>query len=542
MNIKNKLEKYQRKITLESIVLSIIIGLIIGFGFTLCFSVIFYLLKLSGITTLLIIGGASTVLSSLLLYYYKFKPNLNIVAKRVDEIGLEERVITMLEMEEKDSFMANLQREDAKGKLDEYKITSLPFRSFKKPIITLFVIAIVSITSMVVLSKQVYAKYYKQYRIEFNSQGGTPIDDQLVIGGNTIDIPKEPKKEGFDFYYWYEDDMNNRFDFENQIFENKMLYARWEVKSDEDKIIEQLIKGLRGIVDRAKVSDSLKADLHEYIDKLEESIKRDDTLEMKLAKIEQAREEILRRIREEIEELEIIKIGDALKEFDTTYELGQAILTKKPADIDRAIDSLVDNLLSIDDREQQVEQLLQTADDIEEALEISNEENARLRKTLQDLADYLRYLAKEIIEGDIPEDVLENEFIEEMEDIKDELKDILEEDSKTPEEELGDDIDDQFDEAIDDLTDNDEKEGDDEKPDDQEADNGSGDEDGEGGNANPDDLIPNIIDGQTQYVLMLEALKEQAGLKLLDPTLTQQQRDALNKYINNIDMKLGELE
>jgi hypothetical protein len=41
---------------------------------------------------------------------------------------------------------------------------------------------------------------------------------------------------------------------------------------------------------------------------------------------------------------------------------------------------------------------------------------------------------------------------------------------------------------------------------------------------------------------MLENLKEQAGQKLLDPTLTQEQIDALNKYINNIDMKLEEMK
>lgn len=540
MRIKNALVKYQRKIIIESVILSIILGLIIGFGISLFLSIIFYLFKISEIAMILIIGGLSSVISSILLYYLMLKPDLNVVARRVDEIGLKERVITMLELERKESLMANLQRVDAEGKLLEIKTKALQFKSFKKPIITLLTVVIISIVSMIFLSQEVYAKYYKEYLIEFNSQGGSLIEDQFIRGGQYIVVPKKPQKEGFDFYYWYESDINNRFNFDDAIFENKTLYARWEVKSDEDKIIEQLIKGLRGIVDRANVSESLKLDLHQYIDNLEEKLKPDDTLEMKLAKIEEARKEILRRIKEEIENIKIIKIGDALKEFKSTFELGEAILTKKPTDIDNAIDNLVELLLSIKDQKQQIEALLQTADDIEEALEIANEENMRLRKTLQDLADYLRYLAQEIIEGDIPKDVLENEFIEEMDNIKEELKDILGKDSKTPEENLQEDIEDAFEDAIDELTGD--ENGNNDKDNESNNGNGDGDDEGDENNPNPDDLIPSIIDGQTQYILMLENLKEQAGLKLLDPSLTQEQRDALNKYINNIDMKLEELK
>lgn len=538
MNKDQSLQKYLNKITLESIILSVIFGLIIGLGVSFLLSVIFYLFTITLLSLILIIGGASSVIGALLLYFIKFKPNLKVVARRVDQIGLEERVITMLELENHDSFMAHLQRKDAKAKLQEVTPKVLPFQSFKKPVLALLSILIVTFISLLFLSQEVYAKYTKQYEIQFNTQGGTLVEAQLVSGGEIIEVPKNPKKEGFDFIYWYEKDINVSFDFGTQIFEDKTLYAKWEEKSDEDKIIEQLIKGLRGIADRANVSEELKADLHAYIDALEEDIKRDDTLETKLAKIEHAREEILRRIQEEIDSIKIIKIGEALKEFETTFELGEAILTKKPKDIDEAIDHLVETLLSIEDREEEIEALLQTADDIEEALEIATEENPRLRKTLQDLADYLRYLAQEIIEGEEPEDVLDNEFIEEMEETKEELKDALGEESQTPEEELQEDVEEEFEEAIDELTGNEENE----EEEDNETGNGSGSEQGEDGNPFPEDLIPSVIDGKTQYISMLENLKEQAGQKLLDPTLTQEQRDALNKYINNIDMELEGLK
>src|SRR5690554_4380472 len=440
MKKQNELGKYKLKLILEGLLLSIVIGLMIGLGTSLLLSIIFFSLKIVGVWIIVLISGIIFIISSALLYFFKFKPTIKNIAKRVDNSGLQERVITMLELEGKDSLMINLQRTDAKLKLEETKVKNVKLKSFKKQLISLGVILIISVISIIFLSQEVDAKYNAIYEVTFETNGGSLVDKLYVNGGELIPIPKDPKKEGYDFIYWYEISVNLSYNFEKEVLSDLKLYALWEEKSDEDKIIEQLIKNLRNIVDRAKVSETLKDDLHLLIDELEKSIKKDDTLAAKLVKIEATRAEILKRIKEEIESLEIFKIGEALKEFDSTYELGNAILTKKASDIDNAIDNLVDNLLSIDDREEQIEALLSTADDIEEALENSNEENDRLRKTLQDLADYLRYLAEEIIEGDIPEDQLENEFIEEAEDIKDELKDILESEEGSPEEELEEDI------------------------------------------------------------------------------------------------------
>ena len=546
MKNKNNLNKYKYKLILEGILLSLIFGLLIGLGFSILLSLIFFVFKITGVFKIIIISGIIFLISTILLYFLKFKPTTNKIAKRVDNAGLKERVITMLELEGKDSVMIKLQRDDAKLKLEETKPKDVKFKSFKKQLITLAIIVVISITTLLFFSKEVDARYEASYEIIYDSNGGTLIENSYVKGGELIPIPKNPVKEGFDFIYWYEISSFIPYNFDKEVFEDKTLFALWEEKSNDYLIIEQLIKNLRNIVNNAKVSDELKDDLHLLIDKLEESIKRDDTLEAKLVKIEETRKEILDRIREEIESLLIIKIGDALKEFDSTYELGNAILTKKANDIDNAIDNLVENLLAIENREEQVEALLGTVDDIEEALELSNEENDRLRKTLQDLADYLRYLAREIEEGDIPEDVLENEFIEEAEDIKEELKDILDSSDDSNEEELENDIEDAFDEAMDELLgeEDDDNEGDEdddsENEDEDESDEGEGNEEGENGNPDPEDKTPTIIDGNTKYTEMLQELIEELNDRLSDPNLTKEERDALNKYLNNINKELEE--
>ena len=113
----------------------------------------------------------------------------------------------------------------------------------------------------------------------------------------------------------------------------------------------------------------------------------------------------------------------------------------------------------------------------------------------------------------------------------------MREESQTPEEELQEDVEEEFEEAIDELTGNEENEEEEEN----ETGNGSGSEQGEDGNPFPEDLIPSVIDGKTQYISMLENLKEQAGQNYLTH-FNQEQRDALNKYINNIDMELEGLK
>lgn len=524
--------KYEKKLKIEAMIFSLIIGLMMGFLAGFSVSVILYFFKTSNLLAIILVTILSFIVTTILIYLFK-KPTPKHAAQRIDALGLEERVITMMELEDKDSEMIKLQRVDAKAKLKTIEVKHLKFKSFTKGIISLCLVMFISVLGIILLNQRVYAKYQKTYTITFDSNGGTVVDSQTVVGGSKINAPKNPKKEGFDFYYWYEKNINDPFNFDVLVEKDYTLTARWEVKSDEDKIIEALIKQLRDIVDRANVSDSLKQDLHLYIDALEENIHREDTLPLKIAKIEEARKYILQRIKEEIEQQHIIKIGEALKQFESTYNLGEAILLRNKPKIDQAINTLVEDLLAIDEKELRVELLLKTADDIEAALELSNEENPKLRKTLKDLADYLRYLAREIIEGDLPEDSLVNEFIQEMEATKEAIKDALD---LSDEEQLKEDINEAIQDAIDELTDP--LETDQDKEQKQESDGGASEEQGEDGTPIPEELIPVIIDGNTKYIEYLESLKAQAILKLQDKTLTKEQIDALNKYINNIDMQL----
>ncbi len=106
--------KYHRRIAREGIVKSLLYGLIAGSCALLVSALLSWFFGFKGglwlAIGLFVLGVTAT---SLLLYFLKFRPTSKEIAVRVDALGLEERLLTMLELEGDDSYIASRQREDA---------------------------------------------------------------------------------------------------------------------------------------------------------------------------------------------------------------------------------------------------------------------------------------------------------------------------------------------------------------------------------------------------------------------------------------------
>lgn len=75
-----------------------------------------------------------------------------------------------------------------------------------------------------------YAKWTgASYVVEFVTDGGTEVDDQVVGGGGTATKPADPKKDGYTFSGWYtvSGDQASVFDFATLINADTVLYAHW---------------------------------------------------------------------------------------------------------------------------------------------------------------------------------------------------------------------------------------------------------------------------------------------------------------------------
>ena len=117
MEPKELIQKYRARLVREGWIQSILCGLIVGFVLNIICSVAFMIfgVKYFWISILLFVVAAAA--ATPLFYFKKFNPTKKQVAARVDALGLEERILTMTQLEGDDSYIAQRQREDAKEAL-----------------------------------------------------------------------------------------------------------------------------------------------------------------------------------------------------------------------------------------------------------------------------------------------------------------------------------------------------------------------------------------------------------------------------------------
>ena len=152
MDAKKLFDKYYSRLAWEGILKSLFCGLTIGFGATiivagLCAWFDVKLGVLWSVLTLAVVAGGLTPL----FYFKKFKPNAKQVAQRLDRLGLKERMITMMEFQDVDTFIAQKQREDAQVNLHMMAMKTISF-AFSKGLIIALALTFVGAASMTTVS------------------------------------------------------------------------------------------------------------------------------------------------------------------------------------------------------------------------------------------------------------------------------------------------------------------------------------------------------------------------------------------------------
>jgi len=141
--MKNPLfQKHYTRLVTEGVVKSILGGAAIGFFVNFAVALASWMLAFGGIWFAIGIGTLAGILSGVLLYFFRYRPNEREVARRIDRFGLEERVVTMLDLAEDGSYMASRQRENAEQALRAVEHRKLRIR-FSKAVIALTAIALV---------------------------------------------------------------------------------------------------------------------------------------------------------------------------------------------------------------------------------------------------------------------------------------------------------------------------------------------------------------------------------------------------------------
>lgn len=90
-----------------------------------------------------------------------------------------------------------------------------------------------------------YAKWEPVDKVvQFDTQGGNIIDQQIVAYNSKATMPEAPVKEGFVFTGWYtEPDNEERWSFDRPVEKDITLYAHWRPVSMTNYTVKHVIKG-----------------------------------------------------------------------------------------------------------------------------------------------------------------------------------------------------------------------------------------------------------------------------------------------------------
>ena len=214
----------------------------VGFFCGFAMSLVTWLTVLEGMLLPIIVTCSATVVGALIFYFAKYRPTVKRSARRIDSVGLEERLITMVEYEQDTSPIAGIQRADAKKALDALSTAAISLRVAVKTLIALAV-AFSLCSGMTVLSvladKGIIMggddiietltpeEQIKYVSVTYEAEDGGNIKgeaDQLIVLGGKTEIIEAIPEEGYEFYEW-DDGYDKPVRYEKNVEEDKIYIA-----------------------------------------------------------------------------------------------------------------------------------------------------------------------------------------------------------------------------------------------------------------------------------------------------------------------------
>lgn len=181
--MENVLIEFKKKAKKQNIIkaglCSVAISLLFNIPFLIAFWIMDYKYKFIICAGIFIVG--ISVLFPV-LYFKKFKYTEIQLAKRIDDLGLEERVLTMIELKDNNSFIAKKQKEDTLNILKTVEANDLKGKYRKQSFLSIFstVLASLVITLSLMfpnIRETIIAHGEPKYTIEVSAEGlGFVID------------------------------------------------------------------------------------------------------------------------------------------------------------------------------------------------------------------------------------------------------------------------------------------------------------------------------------------------------------------------------
>ena len=248
---KQYFRKHFLKIQIEAILNSILCGLIVGLFSGFAVALVTWLTALKGLWLSIGVTAGVSVIASFAFYFIRFRPTVMRSARRIDSVGLEERLITMVEYENDPSPIADIQRQDAKRALNALSTAAIYFRVAAGTVICLAVAFVLcaGMTTVTTLADhgllpggdEIIEGLLPEERIiyvsvTYETEDGGEIKgeaDQLIPIGTRTEIIEAIPDEGYEFVEW-DDGYDKPVRYEKNVQEDKIFIAIFMPLGDEE--------------------------------------------------------------------------------------------------------------------------------------------------------------------------------------------------------------------------------------------------------------------------------------------------------------------
>ena len=239
--------EYRSKLTFEAIVKSAMCGIGVGFGVGFVLALVFLLARIDTIWIMFVATFCVAAAAGAAFYFLRFRPNDVSNARRLDRLGLEERLVTMVELEGEDSYIAKIQREDAKASLEKLDKKQLKIK-ISKGILIFTLISFVLGSGMIVaktffhveieelLDDFIKEEFTEYVTVNYEADDGGTIDGEplqdIVKGTDTMSVTAVAD-EGYMFKEW-SDGYKQPTRFEQKVEESVTYTAIFMELEDEE--------------------------------------------------------------------------------------------------------------------------------------------------------------------------------------------------------------------------------------------------------------------------------------------------------------------
>ena len=319
MGMNDLVRPYKKRLIIESLIRASAVGLFFGLCLTLTLAVVFRFIPVNHYgmqSSYVLIAIGAGVLCALVLgtiiYLRRYNHGIMTIAKRIDELGREERVSTMVEYQADPSYVAKLQREDATARVSQLSTKALKIRVPKRILMGCLSVLLATLLVFTVYAKEPNPHYKKaQEVIEYI--------DEIIDNSNLSDKDKEALDEILDSY---------KDSLKEDITKEEHLELLDKIKNELDDYINQkkeirdkLIEALKDNEITKDLADAIESQdkdkIEEALENLKQEIEKQPTTEEKKEIIDQIQDAFQDAVDSTEEDSELKDaFEEAIKDFE----------------------------------------------------------------------------------------------------------------------------------------------------------------------------------------------------------------------------------